>query len=117
LLTWILANNIDRERKNLRLAGRPNLRTQFGRRSLVTVTEHLQVSELPEMERLKAVEVAIEVLHGIGITLGLSLFWIMEAVRDRVFRLLDRVNVPPRTRPASAFPPGQPRKYPPRKAR
>jgi len=74
--------------------------------------DRLQVAESPEMVRLKPIEVAVEILHGLGIALGLSLLWTMEAVRDRVFRLLDRVNVRPRIRPASAFPPGQPRKHP-----
>ena len=80
--------------------------------------DSLQVSEAPEIEieRLRPIEVAIEIVHGLGIAFGLSLLWMMEAVRDRVFRLLDRANVRPRTRPASAFPPGQPRKRPPRKA-
>ncbi|MBV8054095.1 MAG: hypothetical protein JO071_02510 [Deltaproteobacteria bacterium] len=76
----------------------------------------LQVSESPEMVRLRPIEVAIEILQGLGITLGLSLLWTMEAVRDRVFRLLERANVRPRTRRASAFPPGQARKRSPRKA-
>jgi hypothetical protein len=76
----------------------------------------VQVSESPEVERLKPTEVAVEVVHGLGIAIGLSLLWMMEAVRDRVFRLLDRTNVRPRTGPASAFPPGQPRKHPPRRA-
>jgi hypothetical protein len=94
-----------------------NLRRQFADRTLNCImTEHLQVSESLEMEELKPVEVAIEIVHGLGIMLGLSLLWIMEAVRDRVFRLLDRANVRPHTSPASAFPPGQPRKHPPRRA-
>jgi hypothetical protein len=80
------------------------------------VAEQMQSSESPEMERLKPVEVASEIVQGIGIALGLSLLWIMEAVRDLIFRLLDRANIRPRTRPASAFPPGQPRKLPPRRA-
>jgi hypothetical protein len=81
------------------------------------MTEHLQVADAPEMERLKPLEVPGEVVHGIGIVLGLSLLWTMEAVRDRVFRLLDRLNLRPRIGPASAFPPGQPRKRSPRRAR
>ena len=80
------------------------------------MTDQMQISESLEIERLKPIEVAAEIVHGIGIALGLSLFWIMEAVRDRVFRLLERINARPRTRPASAFPPGQPRKRPPRRA-
>jgi len=74
------------------------------------------MSEPLEIERLRPIEVAVEILHGFGIALGLSLLWMMEAVRDRVFRLLDRLNARPRSRPASAFPPGQPRKRPPRRA-
>lgn len=80
------------------------------------MTSRVQTSESPEIEQLKPFEVAVEILHGIGIALGLSLLWAMEAVRDRFFRLLDRINARPRTRPASAFPPGQPRKRPPRRA-
>jgi hypothetical protein len=80
------------------------------------MTDQMQISESPEIEKLKPIEVALEIVHGVGIGLGLSLFWIMEAVRDRIFRLLDRINARPRTRPASAFPPGQPRKLPPRRA-
>ena len=72
--------------------------------------------ESSELEQLKPFEVALEIVHGVGIALGLSLLWAMEAVRDRIFRLLDRVNARPHTRPASAFPPGQPRKLPPRRA-
>jgi hypothetical protein len=78
--------------------------------------EQAEVAESPEVERLTPFEVAVEIVHGVGIVLGLILFWIMEAVRDRIFHLLDRANARPRTRPASAFPPGQPRKQPPRKA-
>jgi hypothetical protein len=80
------------------------------------MADQTQISESPEDEQLKPLEVAAEVIHGVGIALGLSLLWAMEAVRDRVFRLLDRINARPRTRPASAFPPGQPRKRPPRRA-
>jgi hypothetical protein len=77
---------------------------------------HSEVSESPEMVRLKPLEVVVEILQGLGITVGLGLLWMTEAVRDHLFRLLDRVNVRPRTRPVSAFPPGQPRKRPPRRA-
>jgi len=80
------------------------------------MAEQVQVSESPDIEQLKPIETPVEIVHGLGITLGLSLLWIMEAVRDRVFRLLDRANARPRTRPASAFPPGQPRKLPTRRA-
>jgi hypothetical protein len=80
------------------------------------MVEEVDVSESPEIEQLKPIETALEIVHGIGITLGLTLLWVMEAVRDRVFRMLDRINARPRTRPASAFPPGQPRRRPPRRA-
>jgi hypothetical protein len=52
------------------------------------------------------------ILHGVGVSLGLCLLWVLEAMRNRAFRLLDRANLNARTRKASAFPPGQPRKRP-----
>jgi hypothetical protein len=52
------------------------------------------------------------VLYGIGVTLGLALLWVMEIFRNMFFRLLDSLNIKPRRRRASAFPPGQPRKRP-----
>jgi hypothetical protein len=80
------------------------------------MTDQAHISESPAIEQLKPIEVVVEILHGVGIALGLNLLWAMEAVRDRIFRLLDRFNARPRTRPASPFPPGQPRKRPPRRA-
>lgn len=80
------------------------------------MTDQMEISESLEIERLKPIEVVGEIVHGVGIALGLSLLWIMEAIRDRAFRLLDRINARPRTRPASAFPPGQPRKHAPLRA-
>jgi hypothetical protein len=80
------------------------------------MADQAHISESPAIEQLKPTEVVVEILHGVGIALGLNLLWAMEVVRDRMFRLLDRFNAPPRTRPASAFPPGQPRKRPPRRA-
>lgn len=54
-----------------------------------------------------------QVLYGIGVSLGLTLLWAMETVRDSFFRTLDRLNVKPSHRGSvSAFPPGQPRKRP-----
>jgi hypothetical protein len=87
-----------------------------GSYSLCMVVDQAEVSESPEIERLKFISHLIEVFHGLGIAFGLSLLWIMEIVRDRVFRILDRANARPRTRPASAFPPGQPHRRPPRQA-
>jgi hypothetical protein len=52
-----------------------------------------------------------ELLYGIGATSGLALLWVMEAVRDRLFRLLDRTGFLPRPKSkASAFPPGRPKR-------
>ncbi len=50
------------------------------------------------------------ILHGVGVSLGLCLLWGLEATRNSAFRVLDRMNIKARTRKASAFPPGQPRK-------
>jgi hypothetical protein len=49
------------------------------------------------------------VLRGIGATLGLAILWALEIVRDRFFRLLDRLNFWPRRKRATAFPPGRPK--------
>ena len=58
-------------------------------------------------------EMIKEVAGGVGRALGLTLFWGLEIVRDAYFRVLDRLNVRPRHKRASAFPPGQPRKRTP----
>jgi hypothetical protein len=63
-------------------------------------------------EALTRIGVFFSVLYGIGVSLGLALLWLMEVVRNIYFRILDRFNIKPRRRPASAFPPGQPRKRP-----
>ena len=52
------------------------------------------------------------VLYGVAVSLGLVLLWGMEVVRNIYFGVLDRFNIKPRHRRASAFPPGQPRKRP-----
>lgn len=51
-----------------------------------------------------------EIADGVGRALGLTLLWGLEIVRDSYFRLLDRLNVRPRRKRASAFPPGKPKK-------
>jgi hypothetical protein len=58
-------------------------------------------------------ELVLEVAGGVGRALGLTLFWGLEIIRDAYFRVLDRLNVRPRHKRASAFPPGQPRKRTP----
>jgi hypothetical protein len=63
------------------------------------------------IQPLRRSELALEIVGGIGRTLGLTLFWGLEIVRDSYFRLLDRLNVRPRRKRASAFPPGQPKKH------
>jgi hypothetical protein len=62
------------------------------------------------IQPLRGRELALEIVGGIGRTLGLTLFWGLEIVRDSYFRLLDRLNVRPRHKRASAFPPGKPKK-------
>jgi hypothetical protein len=62
------------------------------------------------VEPLRGLPLALEVAGGVGRTLGLTLLWGLEIVRDSYFRLLDRLNVRPRHKRASAFPPGQPKK-------
>jgi hypothetical protein len=64
------------------------------------------------VESLSTIGFLLYILHGIGVTLGLCLLWGLEAVRNSVFRMLDKMNMKARTRRVSAFPPGQPRKLP-----
>jgi len=75
------------------------------------MTNQVQKAEEPlEIEKLGPGVTILEIFHGIGIALGLSLLWTLEAIRNRFFRALDRMNVGSRPRRASAFPPGRPRK-------
>ncbi|MGD0118584.1 MAG: hypothetical protein ABSD30_11005 [Candidatus Binatus sp.] len=62
------------------------------------------------IEPLRGLPLALEIAGGIGRTLGLTLLWGLEIVRDSYFRLLDRLNVRPRHKRSSAFPPGEPKK-------
>src|ERR1700678_345495 len=58
----------------------------------------------------RGLPLVMEVVGGVGRTLGLTLLWGLEIVRDSYFRQLDRLNVRPRHKRASAFPPDQPKK-------
>jgi hypothetical protein len=62
------------------------------------------------IEPLRGLPLALEIVGGIGRSLGLTLLWGLEIVRDAYFRQLDRFNVRPRHKRASAFPPGQAKK-------
>jgi hypothetical protein len=66
-----------------------------------------------QIQPLRGKELAKEIAGGIGRAMGLTLLWVLEIVRDKFFRLLDRFNVRPRKKRASAFPPGRPRKHTP----
>jgi len=70
------------------------------------------VETSPVVRPLSTLGFLLYILHGVGVTVGLCLFWGLEAVRNKFFRLLDRMNIKARVRKASAFPPGQPRKRP-----
>jgi len=62
------------------------------------------------IQPLRGLPLVWEVVGGVGRSLGLTLLWGLEIVRDSYFRQLDRLNVRPRRKRASAFPPGQPKK-------
>jgi hypothetical protein len=62
------------------------------------------------IEPLSGLPLILEVAGGVGRTLGLTLLWGLEIVRDSYFRQLDRLNIRPRHKRASAFPPGEPKK-------
>jgi hypothetical protein len=65
----------------------------------------------PEHDELRTPTLVKEVFAGIGIASGLALLWAFEAMRDRYFRLLDRMNVRPWSHRGSAFPAGRPRRH------
>jgi hypothetical protein len=66
-----------------------------------------------QIRSLRGKELAKEIGGGVGRAMGLTLLWGLEIVRDKFFRMLDRLNVRPRKKRASAFPPGRPRKHTP----
>jgi len=66
--------------------------------------------EVYEVDKLSGLQLPFEVVKAIGTALGLTLFWSLEKARDGIFHLLDRMNLKPRIRRASAFPPGRPRR-------
>jgi hypothetical protein len=74
--------------------------------------ETTEQKQLPiDSERLGVGGYLVELVHGIGVMLGLALLWSLEAVRNVFFRILDRFNVKARPhRRVSAFPPGSPRR-------
>jgi hypothetical protein len=76
---------------------------------LIEPTQEKAPVEL-RVEPLRGSRLVLEVVGGVGRTLGLTLLWGLEIVRDSYFRQLDRLNVRPRHKRASAFPPGQPKK-------
>lgn len=63
------------------------------------------------LDKLKRSSVFAEVFYGIGIMLGLSLLWALESARNASYRVLDKMNIKPRIRHASAFPPGSSREH------
>jgi len=89
-----------------------NLRPSPPVRSLLPrMGDQMQKAEQPlEIDKLPPGSTVMEVFIGVGIALGLSLLWALEVVRNGYFHVLDRMNVSPRQRRVSAFPPGRPRK-------
>jgi hypothetical protein len=77
----------------------------------MATTEETRPAAPFEIEQLSRLSYLSELVQGIGITLGLGILWGLEIVRNAYFRVLDRLNLKPRRRRASAFPPGRPRKH------
>jgi hypothetical protein len=69
------------------------------------------------LDKLPTRSVIVEVLYGIAIMSGLALLWGLESIRNAFFRLLDKMNIRPRSGRASAFPPGPSREHTPVEAR
>lgn len=66
----------------------------------------------PVVEHLGLSGYLVELLHGIGVMLGLALLWSLEGIRNLYFSTLDRWNIKARPKKrASAFPPGRPRRH------
>jgi hypothetical protein len=76
----------------------------------MATTEETRPAAPPEIEQLSTLSYVSEFFQGMGIALGMCILWGLEIVRNAYFRLLDRLNLKPRRRRASAFPPGRPRK-------
>jgi hypothetical protein len=77
----------------------------------MATTEETRPAAPLEIEQLSTLNYLSEVVQGVGIALGLGILWGLEIVRNAYFRLLDRFNLKPRRRRASAFPPGRPKKH------
>ena len=77
----------------------------------MATTEETRPAAPFEIEQLSRLSYLSELVQGLGITLGLGILWGLEMVRNAYFRVLDRLNLKPRRRRASAFPPGRPRKH------
>lgn len=70
------------------------------------VPRPLEIEQLPRGDYFR------QVMHGIGISSGLALLWVMETFRDLFFRLLDRLHIPaPKHRRGVPFPPGPQRSH------
>jgi hypothetical protein len=63
------------------------------------------------VDRLGRWDATVEIITAIAVTVGLTLLWGLELLRNAFFGLLDRLNLKPRARKGSAFPPGRPRKF------
>jgi len=72
------------------------------------------VNETPavalKIEQLSWWELVKEIVQGIGIIVGMTILWGLEAVRNTYFGVLDRLGVKPHRKRASAFPPGRPKR-------
>jgi hypothetical protein len=77
------------------------------------MSEPITPTEEPlKIEQLSTRGMIRQIIHGVGTALGLALLWTLEGVRDVFFHLFDRMNLRPRPKRASAFPPGRPRRIP-----
>ncbi len=78
------------------------------------MSQPIRPTEEPlEIQQLSTKDMIRQIMHGVGTALGLALLWTLEGVRDVFFHLFDRMNLRPRPKRASAFPPGRPRRMPP----
>jgi hypothetical protein len=62
-----------------------------------------------KIPQLRGFAFVLEILRAIGSLAGMSILWGLEIIRDKFFSVLERWNVRPRRKHASAFPPGRPK--------
>jgi hypothetical protein len=76
------------------------------RRLVFQIVENEHPETPIKINELRGFEFFLEILRALGALFGMAILWLLEIVRNRFFRLLDRLDFRTRRKRASAFPPG-----------